>query len=530
MDKLFEEYNRYEEIIQSKKEKEEELLRLSGDTKEETIKRINEISSSLGKLKEEEDTYNKENIEKIGRYFKMQNDFNRICKDIRAIESLSKKSQKEKIEVYSAEGRKRKIDKSLVEDYQTLVREKNKLRPLIKREYENIKTIKALKTYTTPKEEIIESKEIEFVLPKIETYDDLSIEDKIKETKKRIERIFNLSTLPNQGKKIIVAYEGKKRPLARKYQGYYKETIKELGLLQRELGLLQNKAQKQQSPKEMPEEEEKEIAKSPLVEISKLEKKEETPIQKTNRWFSSEEDERIFSELFKDCPPVKQDKIYAMLFSKEAIERKNALLESLNKRIEKEPSFTQQVRVAKAKVLSIGKNIKDKLSMIGTKIKDKAAKVSEGLKSGVEVLKEKQEKTKASATAKVGDLQYEIVSRTINLKSNTCQKVSGIKTKITSISKKDLLTLQKKFNKIREKLESNKVKRKFSKDELIEAIEMLNKENEKLQEQSKALNEKVRVLSQNSRSGYVATTVITIVGFLLVSSLIFTIVGKIVNH
>ena len=56
MDKLFEEYNRYEEIIQSKKEKEEELLRLSGDRRVETIKRINEISSSLGKLKEEEDT------------------------------------------------------------------------------------------------------------------------------------------------------------------------------------------------------------------------------------------------------------------------------------------------------------------------------------------------------------------------------------------------------------------------------------------------------------------------------------------
>lgn len=523
MDKLFEEYNRYEEIIQSKKEKEEELLRLSGDRRVEAIKRINEISSSLGKLKEEEDTYNKENIEKIGRYFKMQNDFNRICKDIRAVESLSKKSQKEKIEVHSAEGRKRKIDKSLVEDYQTLVREKNKLRPLIKREYENIKAIKTLKTYATPKEEIIEAKETEFVFPKIETYDDLSIEDKIKETKKRIERIFNLSTLPNQGKKIIVTYEGKRRPLARKYQGYYKETIKDLGLLQ-------SKIKKQDSSKEIPKEEEKEIAKAPLVEISKLEKKKETPIQKTNRWFSSEEDERIFSELFKDCPPAKQDKIYAMLFSKYATERKNALLENLNKRIEKEPSFTQQVKLAKAKVLSIGKNIKDKLSMIGTKIKDKSAKVSEDLKSGVESLKEKQEKTKASAIAKVGDLEYEIVSRTINLKSNTCQKVSGIKTKITSISKKDLLTLQIKFNQIREKLESNKAKRKFSKNELFELVEILRKENEELKVQNRTLNERVRVLSQNSRSGYVATIIVTIGGFLLVSSLIFTIVGKIVNH
>ena len=266
------------------------------------------------------------------------------------------------------------------------------------------------------------------------------------------------------------------------------------------------------------------------MEISKLEKKKETPIQKTNRWFSSEEDERIFSELFKDCPPAKQDKIYAMLFSKYATERKNALLENLNKRIEKEPSFTQQVKLAKAKVLSIGKNIKDKLSMIGTKIKDKSAKVSEDLKSGVESLKEKQEKTKASAIAKVGDLEYEIVSRTINLKSNTCQKVSGIKTKITSISKKDLLTLQIKFNQIREKLESNKAKRKFSKNELFELVEILRKENEELKVQNRTLNERVRVLSQNSRSGYVATIIVTIGGFLLVSSLIFTIVGKIVNH
>lgn len=510
MDKLFEEYNRYVEIIQSKKDKEEELLKLSGNKTANAIQRINEISSSLGKLKEEIDTYNKDNVEKIGKYFKMQNDFNKICKDIRLIESLSKKSQGEKVETHSAEGRKRKIDKSLLEDYQTLVREKNNLRPNIKNEYENIKTIKALRTYSTIEEEIIENKETNYVLPKIDTYDDLSIEDKIKQTKDRIERIFNLSTLPNQGKKIIVTYEGKKRPLARKYQGYYKETIKELGLLQ-------SKLQK---------ETQKEITNSPLVEISKLQQKENA-IPKTDRWFSSEQDERIFSELFKDCPVSKQDKIYTMLFSKYAVERKNALLESLNKHIEKEPTFTQQVKVASSKVLTIGKNLKDKLSMIGTKVKDKTVKVSENIKSEVEVFKEK---TKSAAANKAKDLEYQIINRTVNLKSNTCQRVSGFKTQITSISKKDLLILQIKFNKLREKLEANKAKRQFSKDELFELVEILRKENEELKQQNKTLSEKVRVLSQNTRSGYVATTVVTIVGFLLLAALIFTIVGKIVNH
>ncbi len=251
----------------------------------------------------------------------------------------------------------------------------------------------------------------------------------------------------------------------------------------------------------------------------------ENNIPLADRWFSSEQDKRIFSELFKDCPTSKQDKIYTMLFSKYAIERKNALLENLNKRIEKEPTFTQEIKQVSSKVLTIGKNLKDKLSMIGTKIKDKAVKTTENLKSKVEVLKEKE-----TTTNKVEGLEYQIINRTINLKSNTCQKVSGFKTKITSISKKDLLILQIKFNNLREKLEKNKAKRQFSKDELFELVEILRKENKELKEQNKTLNEKVRVLSQNTRSGYVATTVITIVGFLLLAALIFTIVGKIVNY
>lgn len=511
MDKLLEEYNRYEEIIQKKKELQEELLKLSNTKEENSIKRINEISSSLGKLQEEENNYNKDNVEKISKYFSLQDKFNQVCKDIRAVESLSKKSQGEKVETYSSEGRKRRIEKTLLEDYKALVSEKNKLRHNIKKEYENTKTVKTLINNTIQKEETVEKKEIEYVLPKIISYDDLSTEDKIKETKKRLERIFNLSTLPNQGKKIIVTYENKKRPLARKYQGYYKETIKELGLLQ-----------SQKAKKEQP-------TISPIP-IQNLKTNTNTTLEQSNKWFATIEDERIFNELFKDCPLPKQEKIYTMLFSKYAIARKTKLLEEINKRIEVEPTFKEQINLSKAKILTIGKNIKDKISLVGTKIKDKTTKIGESLKTQAVVIKEEVKEKQQISTTKAKELEYEVVNRTINLKANTCQKISEIKTKISSINKKDLLILQIKFNKLREKLESNKAKRKFSKNELFELVEILRKENEELKEKNKVLNEKIKILSQNSRSGYIATGIITIVGFLLVSTLIFTIVGKIVNH
>ena len=111
---------------------------------------------------------------------------------------------------------------------------KKKLQSNFSKYYNDIKNITTVvnNTQTKEKRSPVQA-QVEYVLPKIKGYEDLTIDEKIKETKDRLERIFATSLLPNQGKKIIVTYNGDKKTIPRKYQGYFNETMKELRLLER---------------------------------------------------------------------------------------------------------------------------------------------------------------------------------------------------------------------------------------------------------------------------------------------------------
>ena len=76
---------------------------------------------------------------------------------------------------------------------------KKKLQSNFSKYYNDIKNITTVVNNTQTKEKISPVQaQVEYVLPKIKGYEDLTIDEKIKETKDRLERIFATSLLPNQ--------------------------------------------------------------------------------------------------------------------------------------------------------------------------------------------------------------------------------------------------------------------------------------------------------------------------------------------
>ena len=500
MNMLAEEYNNYLELISTKEKLNTELLNLSGKKDPDSVKKINDLGAKLGDINNELSKYDNNLLDKVDAYFKEKKEFDRICKEIKAIEDLSKKSIGQKEVVNSAEGRKKKIDKELSYEYTLLAEHKRKLRITFEKKYREIKDISSIvKNIKVEENKPSVSQEHTYILPKITTYDDLSNEDKIKETKERLERIFATSLLPNQGKKMIVTYDGQKRTIPRKYQGYFNETIKELRLLQRE--------PKTTSPTSEPLKE---------VNIQTILNKATSSInneqlvkeglynevlnfnQNNNFNFITPEDEQIFNELFGDCPQNKKREIYEKLFSEEAIARRDKLISDLTRQIELEPTFRQTINTAKTYVTSVSQKIKNKISNIGKKVK-----------------------------SKTDELKYEIINKTVNLKENTCQKISEGKSKICDISKENLKNIQYVFDDIKREMEERKNKRKFSKDELFEIIEKLLEENANKDREIGIYKAKIRKLEENSR-GYIATGILTIIGVIALATVIFIIVSNIV--
>ena len=125
------------------------------------------------------------------------------------------------------------------------------------------------------------------------------------------------------------------------------------------------------------------------------------------------------------------------------------------------------------------------------------------------------------------ELKYEIINKTVNLKENTCQKISEGKSKICDISKENLKNIQYVFDDIKREMEERKNKRKFSKDELFEIIEKLLEENANKDREIGIYKAKIRKLEENSR-GYIATGILTIIGVIALATVIFIIVSNIV--
>ena len=232
MNSLFAEYNRYVQLISRKNMLDSRLSQLSGNS--DNITEINEIASELGEISTEVSRYNTVLLEKVNQYFNANKEFNRICGELRTIEQLSKKSKGEKESVLSAENKKKEVDKELVDEYRKLVEEKKKYRMMQLRPYQELKEVTTLLSKTEPAIDRKNDENVnDYVLPDLPSYDKLSNIEKIKELEKYVQRIFDSALLPGQGKKVIVNYNGEKKTIPEKYKGRLNEALIQLSSLRK---------------------------------------------------------------------------------------------------------------------------------------------------------------------------------------------------------------------------------------------------------------------------------------------------------
>lgn len=550
MNNLFEELNNYQDLISTKDKLNNELLSLSGRNDPDNIKRINEIGANLNQINSSLQEYNKEDLVKVESYYETMKEFNRLTGELQTIEKLSKKSKGEKSEVLSSEGRKKYIDKSLIEEYSLLAEQKRNLRKKITSEY---KTLERISSVITPsnskKEEVHNIQNIDYVLPTIKDYNELTIEEKQKELEDRLQRIFDSSKLPNQGKKISVPYNNKKYPIPKIYQGRFNETVRELNAIKKNLISKETPKVIEQKP---------ELKLTPIETFDFKIEEEDNPYiyghynPKPNSITLSDlidicEKNKIklhpLSVSLKKTHKINIKKAYTTVKNKASLENFKKLLpkvwnidkytilglETLNSKILDEKIIIKKPLVKFANN-TIQKYNTTKAFLVNTSkktknyIKNKYKDIKKFYQDKKEIIeRSKDEKTlnvmkEVYGTKVENHLDYRIINRTTNFKENTCQRIKTAKGKITETSINVVNAIKKPFDYLRENMK-NDVKRSELQGK-IEEIRIANRQKE----------EALKRIKINSNAGYVGTITITIIGVFALAAIIFIGIGSIINR
>lgn len=569
MNNLLEELNKYLTLISTRDNLNSELLSLSGKNDQESIKRINEIGANLNQISKSIQNYDKEKLDKITKYYETKKEFDRLVGELQTIEKLSKKSNDEKIETLSSEGRKKYIDKSLLEEYNRLAKEKSELRRRFNGEYKELEGIITLvDDVPTEEEEQVETTSRDYELS-IKSYEELTSEEKQKELEERLQRIFNSSKLPNQGKKMIVTYNGKKHSIPRAYQGRFNETVRELNTIKKSMAskkIEKTEVPVKKSPKETFEAKLDEIYDEPtrgeLVKPSRI----VTPFEEENPYIYGHYDPRpkpfTLPDLISMCEKnkielhpvsvtfrrkhkVDMKKAFTCIKSKVSLEKFKKLLPKvwnidkqielalvnmnnklLNKRITiktKAVNFAegtiQKYNTVKTHVTNIPKRTKEY-------IKDRYKEFKNYFREKKEISRLKKEENYSRKEAmemvygeKVDKhLDYRIVNRTAKFKENTCQRIDTAKGKIVGTTKAVIDAIKKPFDYLRENMK-NDIKRQELQAR-IEEVRIANKQKE-------AALKRIKV---NSNAGYVGTVALTIISVFALAAIIFMGIGSIINR
>lgn len=245
-DNLLEQLIIYEDLTKERELLNKELQSLSNKNDTDSINRISEIEGLLNENNAKISSYDKDKLAKVEKYFASERDFRRLSNEIKAFENISKKGEEELVEVRSAEGRPKKIYKSLVEEYQKLTEQKASMRSSFLKEYKDIEKYTSIineptLSNTTPEiqEEVKNTKvqETEKTLPEAKNYKDMNNEEKQKYLEGRIQEIIASSKLPNMGKKSQVMYNGKRYNIPKAYRGQFLNLVGRLNALnKREAG------------------------------------------------------------------------------------------------------------------------------------------------------------------------------------------------------------------------------------------------------------------------------------------------------
>lgn len=231
-DNLLIELIKYEDLTKSNELLNKELLSLSGKNDSDSLSRISEIEKLLNENNTKISNYDKDKLDKVERYFSSEREFRRISNEIKAFENISKEGKEERVEVRSAEGRPKKIYKSLAEEYKQLAERKRSMQNNFHKEYRDIeKFTTMINSPVEEVEEIIEEvkvEPVEQVLPESKVYKDLTDEEKKKYQENRIQNIISSGKLPNMGKKSQVMYNGKRYIIPKAYRGQFMDAIAKL--------------------------------------------------------------------------------------------------------------------------------------------------------------------------------------------------------------------------------------------------------------------------------------------------------------
>lgn len=576
MDNLLEELIQYEDLIRVRENLNKELSSLSGKTSQDSIARINEIGRELNEVSSKISSYDKDKIDKINKYFATDKEFRRISGELKTIENLSKDNKEERVAVISAEGRPKRVYKSLAEEYKQLAERKNSMRKKFYSEYKDIENITTTVNASAQINEEVKTatNNAEYILPTFKGYEDLTEEEKLKYLEERLQRILDSSKLPNMGKKSQVTYNGIRYNIPKAYVGRFNETI-------RALNTIKNKM----ASKEVPEEPKKED----IVTTVKTENKERelTPKEKflakaEEIYGKSEENNHIFEQPKPKTviPAIPTSKPLTLpdlmdLCKKNKIElhpvpitfrrnhkanlkkaftcvKKKVSLENFKKLLPKvwnidkytERAFAQmnnklydkkiaikgkmvnfaegtiqKYNSAKTFVTSIPKRTKNYIS-------GKYREFTKYFKDKKEIATKRKEDgytTKTAMEEVYGDkadkhLDYRIVNRTTKFKEDTCQRINSATGKIIDTTKSVVDKITKPFRYLRDNMK-NDVKR-----------QELQKQIDEIRASSMVKKDTLTRIKIKDNSGYVGTIAITIVGVIVLVGIIFMGIGSIINR
>ena len=570
MKNLLDELNEYQVLTSNKDKLNTELLSLSGKNDRESINRINEIGANLNQINKSLQGYDKEKLDKVTKYYETKKEFDRLVGEIQTIEKLSDKSSGEKTEILSSDGRKKYIDNSLLEEYNRLAKEKSELGRKFNSEYKELEGIITLvDDVPTEEEEQVETTSRDYELP-IKSYEDLTPEEKQKELEDRLQRIFNSSKLPNQGKKKIVTYNGNKYTIPKAYKGRFNETVGELNTIKK--GMTPKEPEKAETiskpltPKETFEAKLDEIYAEPTRTAPTKPSPAASPLEEENPYIYGHYDPKpkplTLPDLISMCEKnkIKLHPVPTTFRRKHKVDMKKAFtcikkkmsLENFKKLLPKVWNIDKQVELAFANMNSrlldkkivikegtvkFAENVIQKYNTAKTHvtnipkrtkeyIKDKYKDFKNYFREKKEISRLKKEENRSTKEAmelvygekKDKHIDYRIVNRTAKFKDNTCQKINTARGKIVGTTKAVVGAIKKPFDYLRENMKNDTKRQELQAK--IEEIRIANRQKE-------AALKRIKV---NSNAGYVGTVALTIISVLALAAIIFMGIGSIINR
>lgn len=565
----------YKELISQKDSLNKELARLSGKNDTESINRINDVAGQLNNINTNLANYDMENLEKVDKYFISDKEFRRISDEIKTIEKLSKGTEEEKVEVKSAEGRPKRVYKSLEEEYKTLVELKNNMRESFRKQYDQIKNITSIVKSPSVEETITTAQSMEYELP-TKGLDNMTNEEKITYYEERIKNILASGKLPNMGRKSQVIYEGIRYSIPKAYVGRFNDTLGKLNILRKKMSSKLSESEVKPKESEQP----KPIV-EPLTPKEKFESVAEALYQNNsldsgntsyiadNNYYTSNIDLSNTNKVPLTLPflmelcnnnnielypiPVTFRKRHKINIKKAfTCAKKKVSLENFKKILPKVWNIDKYTELAfanmnskllnkritiKTKTINFAKSTIQKYNNVKTHvtnipkrtqkyIKDKYKAFNNYFNEKKEISRLRKEEgytTKEAMETIYGEkidkhIDYRIINRTAKFKENTCQRIKTSKGKIVSTTKAVTAAIKKPFDYLRENMQ-NDVKR----EELKSKIEEVRIANRQKQEALKRIKIK-------ENGGYVGTIAVTILGVIILSTIIFLGIGSIINR